>query len=87
MTRTFNTRMVFRTMGALLLIEAVFMTLALGVSLWYGEADSDIFLFSTKCISKSENINTDVLERICKALKCEISDIVEYNNSEDLYGE
>ncbi len=47
MTRTFNTRMVFRTMGALLLIEAVFMTLALGVSLWYGEADSDIFLFST----------------------------------------
>ncbi len=47
MTRTFNTRMVFRTMGALLLIESVFMTLALGVSLWYGEADSDIFLFST----------------------------------------
>ena len=47
MTRTFNTRMVFRTMGALLLIEAVFMTLALGVSLWYGEADSDVFLFST----------------------------------------
>jgi trk system potassium uptake protein TrkH len=39
--------MVFRTMGALLLIEAVFMTLALGVSLWYGEADSDVFLFST----------------------------------------
>ena len=33
MTRTFNTRMVFRTMGALLLIESVFMTLALGVSL------------------------------------------------------
>ena len=47
MTRTFNTRMVFRTMGALLLIEAVFMTLALGVSLWYGEADSDVFLLST----------------------------------------
>jgi trk system potassium uptake protein TrkH len=34
-------------MGALLLIESVFMTLALGVSLWYGEADSDIFLLST----------------------------------------
>ena len=47
MTRTFNTRMVFRTMGALLLIEAVFMSLALGVSLWYGEADSEIFLLST----------------------------------------
>lgn len=38
-------------------------------------------------LSKGENVNTDVLERICKALKCEISDIVEYNNSEDLYGE
>ena len=47
MTRTFNTRMVFRTMGALLLIEAVFMSLALCVSLWYGEADSDVFLLST----------------------------------------
>lgn len=47
MTRTFNTRMVFRTMGALLLIEAVFMSLSLCVSLWYGEADSDVFLLST----------------------------------------
>ena len=47
MTRTFNTHMVFRTMGALLLIEAVFMALALGVSLWYGEADSGVFLLST----------------------------------------
>ena len=47
MTRTFNTRMVFRTMGALLLIEAVFMTMALFVSLWYGEADSGVFLLST----------------------------------------
>ena len=47
MTRTFNTRMVFRTMGALLLIEAVFMALAWGVSLWYGEADSQIFFLST----------------------------------------
>ena len=47
MTRTFNTRMVFRTMGALLLIEAVFMAMALGVSLWYNEADNDVFLLST----------------------------------------
>jgi trk system potassium uptake protein TrkH len=39
--------MVFRTMGALLLIESVFMALALGVSLWYGEADSGVFLLST----------------------------------------
>ena len=47
MTRTFNTRMVFRTMGALLLIESVFMAFALGVSLWYGEADTGVFLLST----------------------------------------
>jgi trk system potassium uptake protein TrkH len=39
--------MVFRTMGALLLIESVFMALALGVSLWYSEADSGVFLLST----------------------------------------
>ena len=47
MTRTFNTRMVFRTMGALLLLEALFMAISMGVSLWYNEADSDVFLVST----------------------------------------
>lgn len=47
MTRTFNTRMVFRTMGALLLLEAIFMAVAMGVSLWYDEADSGVFLVST----------------------------------------
>ena len=47
MTRTFNTRMVFRTMGALLLLEAIFMAIAMGVSLWYKEADTGIFLIST----------------------------------------
>ncbi|MBQ5387922.1 MAG: TrkH family potassium uptake protein [Paludibacteraceae bacterium] len=47
MTRTFNTRMVFRTMGALLLMEALFMAVAMGVSLWYGEADNGVFLIST----------------------------------------
>lgn len=47
MTRTFNTRMVFRTMGALLLLEALFMATAMCVSLWYREADSGIFLLST----------------------------------------
>ena len=29
-------------------------------------------------LSKGENVNTDVLERICKALHCEIGDIVEF---------
>ena len=47
MTRTFNTRMVFRTMGALLLMEALFMAVAMGVSLWYKEADNGVFLIST----------------------------------------
>jgi DNA-binding Xre family transcriptional regulator len=28
-------------------------------------------------LAKGENVNTDILERICKALNCEISDIVE----------
>jgi trk system potassium uptake protein TrkH len=39
--------MVFRTMGALLLMEALFMAVAMGVSLWYGEADNGVFLIST----------------------------------------
>ncbi|MBQ2290641.1 MAG: TrkH family potassium uptake protein [Paludibacteraceae bacterium] len=39
--------MVFRTMGALLLLEALFMAISMGVSLWYNEADSDVFLVST----------------------------------------
>lgn len=47
MTRTFNLRMVFRTMGALLLLETLFMAMAMGVSLWYKEADSSVFLLST----------------------------------------
>ncbi len=28
-------------------------------------------------LSKGENVNTDVLDKICKALECNISDIVE----------
>ena len=31
-------------------------------------------------LSKGKNINTDVLERICKALNCDLSDIVEIKN-------
>lgn len=29
-------------------------------------------------LTKGENINTEILERICKALNCQIADIVEY---------
>lgn len=31
-------------------------------------------------LNAGENINSDILERICKALNCDISDIVEYKN-------
>lgn len=47
MTHVFNTRLVFRTMGALTLIEGFFMALATGVSWWYHEADLGAFLVST----------------------------------------
>ena len=29
-------------------------------------------------LTKGENINTEILERICKALNCQVADIVEY---------
>lgn len=34
-------------------------------------------------LSNGENVNTDVLERICKALNCNIEDIVEYEEEEN----
>jgi len=30
-------------------------------------------------LGKNENVNTDILEKICKALGCDISDIMEMN--------
>ena len=47
MTRAFNKRLVLSTMGALLLIEALFMALATGVGFYYDEADQSAFLVST----------------------------------------
>ncbi len=47
MIRVFNTRLVFRTMGALLLIEALFMSLAAIISWAYREPDDGAFLIST----------------------------------------
>lgn len=29
-------------------------------------------------LTKGENVNTEILERICNALDCQIADIVEY---------
>ncbi len=34
-------------------------------------------------LSKDKNVNTDILEKICLALKCDISDIVEMVPEED----
>lgn len=34
-------------------------------------------------LAKGENVNTDVLEKICNALNCEISDIVERKKEDD----
>lgn len=47
MTRAFNTKIVFRTMGALLLIETLFMAAAMAVSIWYDEPDDIAFIVST----------------------------------------
>lgn len=33
-------------------------------------------------LSKGENINTEVLDRICKTLACNVEDIVEYNEGD-----
>ena len=47
MTRTFNTRIVIKTLGALLLIESAFMVLPTVVSWLYHEADTAVFCLST----------------------------------------
>lgn len=47
MTRAFNTRLVVKTMGALMLIEAAFMAIATAVSFFYGDPDDGAFLVST----------------------------------------
>ena len=47
MTRVFNSKIVFRTLGALLLIESVFMAMATAVSWWYDDVDLGSFITST----------------------------------------
>ena len=34
-------------------------------------------------LSKGENVNTEILERICQALQCDVCDIVEVKNDEE----
>lgn len=47
MTRQFNTLLVVKTMGALLVIESFFMAIAMAVSYFYGDPDDGAFLVST----------------------------------------
>ncbi len=47
MTRAFNTRIVVKTLGALSLIESVFMAIATAVSFFYDDPDDGAFLVST----------------------------------------
>ncbi len=37
-------------------------------------------------LTRGENVNTDVLEKICKALNCEIGDIVELKEDNAIGG-
>lgn len=39
---------------------------------------SNISTTSMAKLSKNENVTTDVLQKICKALKCDIADIMEF---------
>lgn len=34
-------------------------------------------------LGRNENINTEVLVKICRALKCDVSDIMEVNDKEN----
>ena len=45
MTRTFNIKIIFKTMGILLIIEAFFMAIATLVSWLYKETCFEIFLY------------------------------------------
>lgn len=38
-------------------------------------------------LSKDQNVSMDVLNRICRTLECDISDIVEYVNEEEIVHE
>ena len=47
MTRTFNWRLVFKTMGVLTMLEALFMIIPTLVAWWYGEADLGAWIVSS----------------------------------------
>ena len=42
---------------------------------------ADISTSSVTKLCKDQNVNTEILEKICDALECEISDIMEVNHN------
>lgn len=43
---------------------------------------ADISTTSVAKLGKNQNVNTEILDKICEALDCDISDIVEYVKQE-----
>jgi len=43
---------------------------------------ADISTTSVSKLAKDQNVNTEILEKICDALKCDIGDIVEVIHSD-----
>lgn len=48
---------------------------------------ADISSASVSKLKRNENVNTDILLKICVALNCDISDIVEIEESDNLGGQ
>ena len=45
---------------------------------------ADISSSTLAKLSKNENVSMDVILRLCQVLKCDIGDIVEITNNEDI---
>lgn len=39
---------------------------------------ANISTSSVSKLAKDQNVNTDIIEKVCKALECDVSDIMEY---------
>ena len=47
-------------------------------------AQANISAFTVRKLNRGENVTTDVLGRICKALCCSLDDICEFVEAEDI---
>lgn len=45
---------------------------------------ANISAFTVRKLNRGENVTTDVLGRICKALSCSLDDICEFVETEDI---